>query len=181
MKHTLNWGNKLLNTYNEIQSGLINKTDYYSLDTILKNKHTYIHSLSTLLGTLRYYEVGPPFAFRTALILHGIDSTRCWKHSSEILVHINMIASHSCCRFVTCTSMIRIFRSSTSQRRSIGLRSGDCGGHLSKVDSLCSINQSEMIWALWIILLEVAIRRWVHCSHKGMDMLGNNTQVGCGV
>ncbi len=25
------------------------------------------------------------------------------------------------------------------------------------------------------------IRRWVHCSHKGMDMVSNNTQVGCGV
>ncbi len=26
-----------------------------------------------------------------------------------------------------------------------------------------------------------SIRRWVHCSHKGMDMVSNNTQVGCGV
>ncbi len=42
-------------------------------------------------------------------------------------------------------------RSTTSQRCSIGLRSGDCGGHLSKVNSLsCSRNQSEMIWALWL-------------------------------
>ncbi len=85
--------------------------------------------------------------------------------------------------------MIRISRSITSQRCSIGFRSGVCGGHLSKVNSLsCSRNQSEMIWALWhypdicgIILLEVAIRRWVHCSHKGMDMVSNNTQVGCDV
>ncbi len=95
-----------------------------------------------------------------------------------------MIASHSCCRFVSCTSMMWISRSTTSQRCSVGLRSGDCGGHLSKVNSLsCSRIQSEMIWALWhwcIILLEVAIRRWVHCSHKGMDMVSNNTQVGCG-
>ncbi len=91
-----------------------------------------------------------PFAFRTALILRGIDSTSCWKHSSEILVYIDMIASRSCCRFVGCTSMMRISRSTTSQRCSIGLRSGDCGGHLSKVNSLsCSRNQSEMIWALW--------------------------------
>ncbi len=29
------------------------------------------------------------FAFRTALILHSIDSTRCWIHSSEIWVHID--------------------------------------------------------------------------------------------
>ncbi len=63
---------------------------------------------------------------------------------------------------------------------SIVLRYSDCGGHLSKVNSLsCSRNQSEMIWC--IILLEVAIRRWVHCSHKGMDVVSNNTQVGCGV
>ncbi len=41
-------------------------------------------------------------------------------------------------------------RSTTSQRCSIWLRSGDCGDHLSKVNSLsCSRNHSEMIWALW--------------------------------
>ncbi len=92
----------------------------------------------------------PSFAFRTALILHGIDSTKFCKHSLEILVHIDMIASRSCCRFVGCTSMMWISLSTTSQRCSIGLRSGDCGGHLSKVNSLsCSRNQSEMIWALW--------------------------------
>ncbi len=64
------------------------------------------------------------------------------------------------------------------------LRSGDYGGHLSKVNSLaCTRNQSEddLSFVTWcIILLEVAIRRWVHCSHKGMDMVSNNTQVGCG-
>ncbi len=54
----------------------------------------------------------------------------------DFFVHIDMIASNSCCRFVGCTS----------QRCSIGLRSGDCGGHLRKVNSLsCSRNQSEMI------------------------------------
>ncbi len=26
-----------------------------------------------------------------------------------------------------------------------------------------------------------SIRRLAHCSHKGMDMVSNNTQVGCGV
>ncbi len=58
----------------------------------------------------------------------------------DFFVHIDMIESNSCCRFVGCTS----------QRCSIGLRSGDCGGHLRKVNSLsCSRNQSEMIWALW--------------------------------
>ncbi len=80
-----------------------------------------------------------------------------------------MIASHSCCRFVGCTSMMWISRSTTSQRCSIGLRSGDCGGHLSKVNSLsCSRNQSEMIWALWHVHYPAgsSIRRWVHCSQR---------------
>ncbi len=70
-------------------------------------------------------------------------------------------------------SMMWISRSTTSQRCSIGLRSGDCGGHLSKVNSLsCSRNQSEMIWALWHGALSCwkYIRRWVHCSHEGMDI-----------
>ncbi len=58
---------------------------------------TDIHSLATLLGTPCLYQVGPTFAFRTAIIIRVVDSTRCWKHSSEILVHIDMIASRSCC------------------------------------------------------------------------------------
>ncbi len=48
--------------------------------------------------------------------------------------HIVMISSHSCCRFVICTSMMWISRSTTSQRCSIGLRSGDCGGHYESMD-----------------------------------------------
>lgn len=45
-----------------------------------------IYPLTTLLGI-------PPFAFRTTLILHAIYSKRCWKHSSEIFIHIDTIAS----------------------------------------------------------------------------------------
>ncbi len=126
---------------------------------------TYTH-----IHFIRYTLLVPgwtPFSFRTVLILRGIDSTRCWKHYSEILVHIVMIASRSCCRFVVCTSMMWISRSTTSQRCSIGLRSGDCGGHFSKVNSLsCSRNQSEMIWALCIILLEVS-EDWYTVVIKG--------------
>ncbi len=63
------------------------------------------------------------------------------------LIHIDIFCN--CCRFVGCSSMMRISHSTTSQRCSIRLLSGDCGGHLSKVNSLsCSRNQSEMIWAL---------------------------------
>ncbi len=40
----------------------------------------------------------------------------------------------------------------------------------------------DLSFVTWcIILLEVAIRRWVHCSHKEIDMVSNNTQVRCGI
>jgi len=62
--------------------------------------------------------------------------------------------THSWWRFVGCTSRAR--------RCSIGLRSGDFGGHFSTVDSMsCSRNQFEInssFVILCIILLEVAIR-----------------------
>ncbi len=33
----------------------------------------------------------------------------------------------------------------------------------------------DLSFVTWcIILLEVSIRRWVHCSHKGTDMVSNN-------
>ncbi len=74
----------------------------------------------------------------------------------------------SCWRFVGCTSMMRISRSTTSQSCSIGLRSGDCGGHLSKVNSLsCSRNQSEMIWAL----RHGALSCWKYLSEDGYTVV----------
>lgn len=44
----------------------------------------------------------PPFALRPTLFLCGIDSIRCWKDSSDILVQIHMIATHGCCISVGC-------------------------------------------------------------------------------
>lgn len=60
-----------------------------------------VHSLDTSLCTPCYYWIGMPFAFRATL-----DSIRCWKYSLEILVHIVVIASPSCCRFIYCTSLV---------------------------------------------------------------------------
>jgi len=34
---------------------------------------------------------------------------------------------------------------------------------------------------LGVIQLEVAIRRCVHCGHKGMDMVRNNTHLTHGI
>ncbi len=101
-----------------------------------------------------------------------------------MLVHIDMIASQSCCRFVSCTSMMQISSSTTSQKCSIGLRFGDCGDHLSKVNSF-HVQEASLRWFELCDMVHYpagsSIRQWVHCSHKGMDMVSNNTRVGCGV
>ncbi len=121
-----------------------------------------LYNICTLTGHfIRYTLLVPgwtPFCLQNCIN----SSARCWKHSSEILVHIDMILSRSWCRFIGCTSMMRISRSTTSQRCSIGLRSGDCGGHLRKVNSLsCSRNQSEMIWAFWGIFVHTTATHWI--------------------
>lgn len=57
---------------------------------------------------------------------------------------------------------------------------GNCEGCSSTVNSLPhSRNQYDLILALWRCSIEVAFRRLVHCGHKGMDTVGNNTQGGC--
>lgn len=72
-------------------------------------------------------QVGLIFAFRTALILRGLDSTKCRKLSSAVLIHIDVIASRGCCGFVGCTSIMWL--SATSRGRSVS----------------CSRN----VWDLW--------------------------------
>lgn len=43
----------------------------------------------------------------------------------------------------------------------------------------CHIKETwgDLSFVTWIILLEAAINRWVHSDHKGMEMVGNITQV----
>lgn len=65
-----------------------------------------VPSPDTLLGTSLKHRVGPPFTFRTALNLHGLDSARYARSFSQILIHIDMRASHSYCRFVAWTSVM---------------------------------------------------------------------------
>ncbi len=51
--------------------------------------YIYIYIYTVTGHFIRYTFLVPcwtPFALRTTLILHSIDSTRCWKHYSEILV-----------------------------------------------------------------------------------------------
>lgn len=50
------------------------------------------------------FELVASFTFRAALILNRLDPTRCLNYSSGILVHTDMITSHSCCIIVGCQS-----------------------------------------------------------------------------
>ncbi len=143
----------------------------------------YIHSLATLLGTLAGTGL-TSFCLQNCINsswhrFNKVSETFLWD-----LVHIDMITSRSCCRFVVCTSMMRISRSTSSQKCSIGLRSGDCGGHLSKVKLIVMFKKpvwDDLSFVTWCIILLEVHQKMVHCSHKGMDMVSNNTQVDCGV
>ncbi len=74
-----------------------------------------------------------------------------------------MIASRSCCRFVGCTSMMWISRSTTSQKCSIGKWTH------------CHVQETSLRWFELCDMehypARSSIRRWVHCSHKGMNMV----------
>lgn len=92
------------------------------------------------------------FPLRTSLILHGADSTTCWKPCSEMLVHVNMTVSFSCYIYISST---------ISQRCSVGLRSRD-GVFFSR----CHWHSHQKMSTL---------------GQKGMTTVGNNAQVGCGI
>ncbi len=83
-------------------------------------KGIYIYILHyTHWPLIRYTLLVPgwtPFCLQNCLNSSWHRFNKVLKHSSEVLVHIDMIASRSCCRFVGCTSMMRISRSTTSQK-----------------------------------------------------------------
>ncbi len=131
---------------------------------------SYMDSLATLLVHLASTGLDPLLPSELPLILCGIDSTRCWKYSSEILVHIDMIASRCCCIFVGCTSIMRISRSTTYQRCSVRW-------NLVTVEAIW-VKFKKPVWDdfSFVALSQrlhysaESIRRWVHCSPKVMDM-----------
>jgi len=81
---------------------------------------------------------------------------------------------------VGCTSRAQSSHSTTSQRCSIGLRSGDCGGHFCTVNLLSwSRNQFEMIRAFDMMHYPAgSSHQRIHCGHIWMDVVRNNAQVG---
>ncbi len=105
-----------------------------------------IHSLATLLGKPLLVPGWTPFCLQNCLnsLLHRFNNVL--ETFLRDLVHIDMIVSRSCCRFVGCTSMMQIFRSTTSQRCSIGLRSGDCVEAIWVKWTHCHVQETSLRW-----------------------------------
>lgn len=139
------WGSSSVNIHNHVSRYI--KYNRLDKDSIMIIIYTHNHFI-------RY----------TWIVLNW---TRCWERSSEILVNINMIVSHSCCRFVGLHD-VTLFPQHTPTVE------------LNTVSSLSfSVNEYKFIvylsLATWhVILLETAIWRWVHYSHKRTDMVTNN-------
>ncbi len=92
-----------------------------------------------------------------------------------------MRASRSCCRFVGCTSMM----CPVPPHPKGALLDWD----LMTVEAIwvkwthCHVQETSLRWFELCDMVHYtagsSIRRWVHCSHKRMDMVSNNTLVGC--
>lgn len=105
-----------------------------------------------LLDAPCQYWVGVHFASRTEII----KIQQCLRNIPlrffSLFTWQQLLTSHSWGRFLDCTSLMQISRSTTSQRFSTGLRSGDCGHNGSRVNALSySRNQFEILWSLWHI------------------------------
>ncbi len=105
------------------------------------------------------------------------DSTWCWKHSSDISLHIYMTASRSCCRFVGCTSMMWISRSFTSQRCSTEIWTLWRPFEFSELHVMFKKPVwDDLSFVTWcVVLLEASITRWEYSGHKGIDVVSRNT------
>ncbi len=122
--------------------------------------HAYIHTLTGHF--IRYTLLVPGW---THFCLQNCLNSSWHRFNKVLETFLRSQNISRMCRFVGCTFVMRISRSTASQRCSIGLRSDDCGGHLSKVNSLsCSRNfsasllhssmhgPSEIILICWFII-----------------------------
>ena len=112
----------------------------------------FIRNTTVLLGS------PPPLC---CSVLPFMDFTRCLTRSFEILLHVDLIAIFF--GFVSCTFILGISHSTASLFSfSIGLRSGDWGGHWSSLNS-CSIPGTQ----------------WTTCKFTPWRVIGDTASVGC--
>lgn len=121
-------------------------------------------TVSNLLVCLFFYlEVENTWPdYRSAFILHGVWSTRCWNpwgNASETLVELDNCAGDG----VTATAPPSCF---TTKGGSAGLTPGDCRGHSSPFNSATPSRKFDMTEALWhqCITLQVpTCRKALNC------------------
>lgn len=104
----------------------------------------------------------PIFAFITALSLHGIKLSSCWKHFSEILGHALMMPFHSRYWFVNCTSKTHICYSLVARRCSLGL-------------------DPSLRWFVTLVCYSAGNWRSVQRGHKGVCVARISTHVGSAI
>lgn len=142
---------------------------------MVKSKNV-LHSPDTLLG---FYLL--PLASTRLNSSLPLELPQFVKYSSEILVHLDIIASFSCSRFVGIHDANLLFDYIPKVLYCIENWWLWRHSELSELTVIFKILGGDylnfVIW--WIILLE-AVFRWIHRVHKRMDMVNNNnTQIGC--
>lgn len=101
--------------HQDVYTYMLEKSGHCNTESAILFKNTSFFLNLCLFLTLKNTSTGhftrytPPLLPWDDLIIHCIDSTSCSNHSSELLVHIDMMPSHTWCRFGSCTYMMWIF------------------------------------------------------------------------
>lgn len=104
-----------------------------------------------------------------------------WHGFNRILGHTDVIPSHSCWWFVSCTSMIWISNSTTSKKVLHWIELWWLWRSFEHTE--CIAVFKKPFWGdlsfvtCRVILLKADTERWLHCGHKGTDIITNHIQV----
>lgn len=103
--------------------------------------------ITLILKNITKYKNAVTSNINTYFIVQSLYNYLGWKYYSVNMANIDMKASYSCCKIVLAAHPW--CEPTTLQRCSIEFWSVDCGGRLSKVNSLsCSRKQLKVSWAL---------------------------------
>ncbi|KAI5104217.1 ADAMTS-like protein 3, partial [Silurus meridionalis] len=115
---------------------------------------------STIKRSSKPFKARLLFGFRISLILLGMDFTMHWKHMFEILVHVELTASHNCCRIVRCTFTLQFTHYTTFHSCSITVRSSNTrkrcifGEPVPTVAAeFCSWQAGDLVWSFGVVAL----------------------------
>ena len=117
-----------------IEYSLLWHVNFEKILKIMNTSHTEVENQPESKSTgLKCVSVKTPFRKNTILTLGSLSNSlsfdRLWKLFSEILLHVKMTALHFPFRFVSCTFMLPISCSTSSQRFFCRFTSGEWEFH----------------------------------------------------